>query len=60
MENFATESELREMIAESGKTKVKEMVQYVEIQMNRLNKTFDKKVLQKNAKELAKGMKGYL
>lgn len=56
----ATESEIREMIAESGKTKVKEMVQYVEMRMKRLNKDFDLKMLQKNAKELSKEMKAYI
>lgn len=58
--SIATESEIREMIAESGKTKVKEMVQYVEMRIKRLNKDFDLKMLQKNAKELAKEMKAYM
>lgn len=59
-DSIATESEIREMIAESGKTKVKEMVQYVEMRMKRLNKDFDMKTLQKNAKELSKEMKAYI
>lgn len=47
---------VREAIAESGKTKVKDMVTHV---MTR-NPGFDKKLVQKNAKELAAEMKGYL
>lgn len=58
--SIATESEIREMIAESCKTKVKEMVQYVEMRVKRQNKDFDMKKLQKNANELAKEMKAYI
>jgi hypothetical protein len=55
--NFASESEIRQAIAESGKTKVKEMMAYLEIFMN---KPYDKKLARKNCSELAKEMKAYL
>jgi len=55
--NDATESEIREMIAESGKTKVQDMMKYLERHMK---KPFDIHMARHNARELAAQMRSYL
>ena len=56
MSNTATEFEIREMIAESGKTKQREIMSYLRLHMN---KEYDLKVAARNAKEMIREMKGY-
>ncbi|NQX83972.1 MAG: hypothetical protein HRS57_02135 [Mycoplasmataceae bacterium] len=56
-ENFASESEIREMIAESGKTKITDVMVYLE---RRMKKPYDVKLARKNARELIKEMKKYM
>lgn len=54
--NQATESEIRQAIAESGQIKVSQIMKYLKIQMT---KPYDAKLARKNAKELVEQMKGY-
>lgn len=50
-----TESKIREMFAESGKTTVKELMSYLEF---RQSGNYDKKLANDNAKEMVKEMRG--
>lgn len=54
--NQASESEIRQAIAESGKMSVREMMGYLKVQMK---KPYCLKLARKNAKELAAEMKAF-
>jgi UDP-galactopyranose mutase len=53
----ATETQIRQKIAESGKTTVTQIMSYLKTQMRQ---PYDVKIARANAKELVAEMKGYM
>lgn len=57
MPNKLTESQIREIFAESGKMTIREMMAYLE---NKYSGLYDKNLALQNAKELIKSMRDYI